>query len=47
LKSKVDVHKTSKDNKTVRYYLIKDDAKVRYEIEDKDLEGELGDIECI
>jgi hypothetical protein len=33
LKSVVDVHKTSKYYKTVRYYQIKNDVKSRYEIE--------------
>jgi hypothetical protein len=33
LKSVVDVHKTTKDDKKVRYYQIKDDVKAIYEIE--------------
>jgi hypothetical protein len=35
LKNVVDIHKTTKNNETVRYYKIKDDVKARYDIEDK------------
>jgi hypothetical protein len=38
LKSVVDVHQTTKDKKTVRYYLINDDVKARYEVEKEVLE---------
>jgi hypothetical protein len=38
LKSVVDVHKTSKDYKTARYYQIKDNVKVTYESEELDSE---------
>jgi hypothetical protein len=38
LKSVVDVHQTTKDYKTVRYYKIKDDVKAKYEIENEMLE---------
>jgi hypothetical protein len=38
LKSVVDVHKTSKDNKTIRYYMTKDDIKAIYEIENEELD---------
>jgi hypothetical protein len=44
LKSVVDVHKTTKEYKTVRYYQIKDDVKAIYEIENEELDDE---IECI
>jgi hypothetical protein len=37
LTSVVDVHKTSKDYKTVRYYQIKDDVKAIYESEELEL----------
>jgi hypothetical protein len=47
LKSVVDVHKTTQNNKTVRDYRIKDDVKERYESEDKELDKEFEDIECI
>jgi hypothetical protein len=47
LKDIVDVHKTTKDYKTVRYYKIKDDVKVKYDIEDKISELILDDIESI
>jgi hypothetical protein len=33
LKSVVDTHQTTKDYKIVRYYMIKDDVKAKYEIE--------------
>jgi hypothetical protein len=38
LKNVVDVHQTTKDYKTVRYYMIKDDVKAKYEIENDVLE---------
>jgi hypothetical protein len=38
LKSVVEIHKTSQNNKTIRYYKIKDEVKARYEIEDKEYE---------
>jgi hypothetical protein len=38
LKSVVDVHKTRKDHKTIRYYMIKDDVKAKYDIENNVLE---------
>jgi hypothetical protein len=41
MKRVVDIHKTIKDYKTIKYYLIKNDVKVRYEIEDGELELEL------
>jgi hypothetical protein len=44
LKSVVDVHKTSKDYKTVRYYMIKEDVKAKYEIENEVLELDDEDI---
>ena len=47
LKRIVDVHKTTKDYKTVRYYKIKDDVKAKYEIENNELDSELDEIECI
>jgi hypothetical protein len=37
LKSVVDVHKTTKDYKTVRYNQIKDDVKPIYETEELEL----------
>jgi hypothetical protein len=37
LKSVVDVHKTTQNNKTVMYYRIKEDIKKRYEIEEYEL----------
>jgi hypothetical protein len=45
LKSVVDTHQTTKDYKTVRFYLIKYDAKARYESEYNVLEEELDDID--
>jgi hypothetical protein len=44
LKSVVDVHQTTKDYKTVRYYLIKEDIKAKYEIENYVLELDDEDI---
>jgi hypothetical protein len=41
LKSLVDIHKTSQNNKTARYYLIKKDVKERYEIEESELNDEV------
>jgi hypothetical protein len=38
LKSVGDVHQTTKDYKTVRYYMIKDDVKAKYEIENMEKE---------
>jgi phage gp16-like protein len=38
LKDVVDVYKTTKDYKTVRYYQIKNEVKTKYEIEDDVLE---------
>jgi hypothetical protein len=35
MKSVVDVHNTTKDYKTIRYYMIKDDVKAKYEIENE------------
>jgi hypothetical protein len=44
LKSVVDVHKTTQNNKTVKYYKIKDEVKARYEIEEYELnEDEIRD----
>jgi hypothetical protein len=45
MKSVVDIHKTSKDYKTVRYYKIKEEVKTRYENEDMELDSD--EIECI
>ena len=45
LKSVVDIHKTSKDYKTVRYQKIKDDVKVKYDIENEISELIFDDIE--
>jgi hypothetical protein len=54
LKSLVDANKTSKNNKTVRYYLIIDDIKARYDISNKECmrtesesDKKLDDIDCI
>jgi hypothetical protein len=32
LKNVVDVHKTTKDYKTIRYYMKKDDVKAKYDM---------------
>jgi hypothetical protein len=40
LKSVVDVHKTSQNNKTIRYYSIKNDIKGKYGIDEKELESD-------
>jgi hypothetical protein len=47
LKSVVDVHKTSKYYKTVRYYMIKDDVKAKYDIENDMLELNDDEVESI
>jgi hypothetical protein len=52
LKSLVDVHKTTKDYKTIRYYKVKDNVKAKYDIENDMLEldddkVERNEIECI
>ena len=44
LKDVVDVHKTTKDYKTVRYYKIKDDVKARYDIEELVMEIDSDEI---
>jgi hypothetical protein len=33
-----DVHKTTKDYKTIRNYMIKDDVKAKYDIEELELD---------
>jgi hypothetical protein len=38
LKNVVDVYKTTKDHKTIRNYMIKDDVKAKYDIENDMLE---------
>jgi hypothetical protein len=35
LKSVVDIHKTTQNNKTVRYYMTKNDVKTRYNIDEE------------
>jgi hypothetical protein len=45
LKSVVDIHKISQNNKMIRYYQIKDDVQAKYDIENESIE--LDDIECI
>jgi hypothetical protein len=47
LKSVVDIHKTSQNDKTIRYYKIKDDIKARYDFEDKESELNDDDVEYI
>jgi hypothetical protein len=47
LKRVVEIYKTSQNNKTVRYYKIKDDIKARYDIEDKELELNEYNVEYI
>jgi hypothetical protein len=47
LKDVVDVHKTTKDYKTVRYYKIKDELHATYEIEESVVELDSVEIECM
>jgi hypothetical protein len=43
LKDVVDVHKTTKNYKTIRYYMIKDEVKAKYDIEDYELNDDIDD----
>jgi hypothetical protein len=47
LKSVVYSYQTTKDGKTVRYYLIKDEVKARYKSENMELDSELDDIDIL
>jgi hypothetical protein len=44
LKDVVDVYKTTKDYRTVRYYKIKDEIKAKYDIEELAMEIDSDEI---